>query len=113
MGNEPAKRARAFCERYGMKVPILLAPMAGACPAGLSGAVANSGGMGAMGALLTPPDSIRAWVQEFRSQSGGAFQLNIWISDPPPRRDPEAEGRIRKFLEAWGPPAPASAGDST
>jgi len=113
MGNDLAKRARAFCERYGMKVPILLAPMAGACPASLSIAVANAGGMGAMGVLLTPPEGIRAWVREFRSQSGGALQLNVWIPDPPPRRDPEAEGRVRKFLEAWGPPAPPSAGDST
>jgi nitronate monooxygenase len=112
MGNDPAKPASAFCERFGLKVPILLAPMAGACPASLSIAVANGGGMGAMGALLTPPEGVRAWVQEFRSQSGGAFQLNVWIPDPPPRRDPGAEGRIRKFLEAWGPLVPASAGDS-
>jgi nitronate monooxygenase len=26
-------RAAAFCERYGLRMPILMAPMAGACPA--------------------------------------------------------------------------------
>ena len=36
-------RAKAFCEMYGMKLPILLAPMAGSCPVSLSIAVANAG----------------------------------------------------------------------
>jgi len=108
----PLDRAIAFSERYGLKFPIMLAPMAGACPASLSIAVANAGGMGAMGALLTPPAGIRAWVQEFRSQSPGPFQLNVWIPDPKPLRDSELEGNIRKFLEAWGPPVHPSAGDS-
>jgi nitronate monooxygenase len=110
--SSPLDRALAFSRLYGLKVPILLAPMAGACPASLSIAVANAGGMGAMGALLTPPAGIRAWVQEFRSNSGGPFQLNVWIPDPKPQRDAEAEGRIREFLQAWGPPVPSSAGDS-
>jgi len=104
-------RVRAFCSRYGLGLPILLAPMAGACPAGLSIAVANAGGMGAMGALLTEPAGIHQWVREFRSHSTGPFQLNLWIPDPKPSRDYEAEARMRMFLEAWGPSVPASAGD--
>ena len=108
----PLDRAAAFCAKYGLKLPVLLAPMAGACPASLSIAVANAGGMGAMGALLTPAEGIRAWVQEFRSGSSGPFQLNVWIPDPKPMRDAEAEARVREFLESWGPPVPPSAGDA-
>lgn len=108
----PFVRARKFCEKYGLEMPVLLAPMAGACPVGLSIAVANAGGMGAMGALLTAPESIRAWVEEFRAHSKGPVQLNTWIPDPKPVRNPEAEQRIRGFLEAWGPSVPSSAGDS-
>ena len=37
-------RAEAFCKTYSLRMPILLAPMAGACPASLSIAVANAGG---------------------------------------------------------------------
>ena len=107
-----ASRVNTFCAKYGLKVPILLAPMAGACPASLSIAVANAGGMGAMGALMTPPAGIRAWAEQFRSESRGPFQLNLWIPDPEPRRDPHAEERVRRFLEQWGPPVPASAGDA-
>ena len=54
----PRERAAQFCERFGLEVPILLAPMAGACPPSLSIAVANAGGMGACGALLLKPDAI-------------------------------------------------------
>jgi len=110
--SRPLDRASTFCEIYRLKVPILLAPMAGASPASLSIAVANAGGMGAMGALMTPPAGIRSWVEAFRSSSRAAFQLNVWIPDPKPTRDLAAEERIRKFMEAWGPPVPVSAGDA-
>jgi nitronate monooxygenase len=94
-------------------MPILLAPMAGACPASLSIAVANAGGMGAMGALVTTPAGIRDWVAEFRAASRGAFQLNTWVPDPEPRRDADAEARVRAFMAQWGPEVPATAGDVT
>src|SRR5690348_7958792 len=108
----PLARAESFCAKYGLKLPILLAPMAGACPASLSIAVANAGGMGALGALLTSPAGIRDWVAEFRSGSQGLLQVNLWIPSPEPQRDPVAEQRVRTFLETWGPPVPTSAGDA-
>jgi nitronate monooxygenase len=111
MSHRPLDRATRFCARYGLEVPILLAPMAGACPVRLSTAVANAGGMGAMGALLTPPAGIRAWAEEFRSGSPGPFQLNVWIPDPPPHRDADAEARMRAFMASWGPSVPSAAGD--
>lgn len=108
----PRARAERFCDEYGLKLPILLAPMAGACPPTLSIAVANAGGMGAMGALMTTPEGIREWVGEFRAASVGPFQLNTWIPDPPPRRDKEAEARVRAFLSSWAPEVPSEAGDA-
>ena len=105
-------RAENFCAAYGLELPILLAPMAGACPAGLSAAVANAGGMGAMGALLTPPKGIAAWADAFRRESNGAFQLNLWVPDPPPERDAVAEDKIRRFLAGWGPEVSPQAGDA-
>ena len=110
--SRPSERANEFCARYGLTIPILLAPMAGACPPGLSIAVANAGGMGAMGALMSTPEKIRGWVGEFRRRSSGPFQLNTWVPDPPPARNHELEEKIRGFLDRWGPPVPASAGDA-
>jgi nitronate monooxygenase len=105
------ERAQKFCEAFDLRVPILMAPMAGACPASLAIAVANAGGMGGCGALIMPPAAITAWASEVRAGSNGAFQLNLWIPDPPPKRDKAAEDAVRKFLSAWGPEVPPEAGD--
>lgn len=108
----PLARAEAFAARLGIDIPILLAPMAGACPPSLSIAVANAGGMGACGALLMQPDAIHAWVREFREHSNGVFQLNLWIPGPAPKRNTEAERMQREFLGTWGPSVSAEAGES-
>jgi nitronate monooxygenase len=108
----PRERAEGFCKEYGLRLPVLLAPMAGACPPTLSIALANAGGMGAMGALMTKPEGIREWVDEFREASQGSFQLNTWVPDPPPRRDAEDEARVRAFLASWGPEVPPESGDA-
>ena len=112
-GNQtPRSRAAEFCRRFGLRFPILQAPMAGACPPGLAGAVANAGGMGGMGALLATPAEIGAWAAQFRAGSNGAVQINLWIPDPPPGRDAAAEARLRGFLGGWGPPVPADAAEA-
>lgn len=108
----PTARAEAFCTRYGLRLPILMAPMAGASPASLAIAVGRAGGLGACGALLMKPDVIRAWAQEVRAGSNGAFQLNTWIPDPPPVRDAGHEAQVREFLGQWGPEVAAEAGNA-
>lgn len=104
-------RAAAFCSRYGLRQPILLAPMAGACPPALSAAIARAGGLGACGALLYSPVEIRAWADDFRRLGGDRFQMNLWIPDPAPLRDAVHEARLRAFLAGWGPPVPDDAAE--
>lgn len=104
-------RVEGFSARIGMELPILLAPMSGACPPALSVAVANAGGMGACGALLMEPETIRAWAGEFRAGSSGAFQVNLWVPEKRVRRDAEAEARQREFLAQWGPEVTAEMGE--
>src|ERR1700722_6080681 len=91
-------RAEAFCQAHDLAIPILLAPMAGACPASLSIAIANAGGLGACGALLMQPAAIKSWASEVRAGSNGGFQINLWIPDPAPERDAAAEDSVRRFL---------------
>jgi nitronate monooxygenase len=102
--NSILDQATRFCRRFGCEVPVLLAPMAGACPPALSVAVAEAGGMGAAGLLLHEPAAIAQWMQEFRAGSRGPVQLNLWIPDPAPARDAAHEQRLREFLASFGPP---------
>lgn len=106
-------RAESFSNAHNLRVPILLAPMAGACPASLSIAVANAGGLGGCGATQMQPSTIKAWSSELRAGSNGGFQLNLWIPDPQPKRDAAAEDAVREFLRTWGPEVAREAGDVT
>jgi nitronate monooxygenase len=101
-----ATRVGEFCARYGLDVPVLQAPMAGACPPELAVAVAEAGGMGASGAVLDHPQKIRDWVQRFRAGSSRSFQINLWIPDAPPAGD-GGEQEARRFLARFGEPGEA------
>src|SRR5436305_13095212 len=111
--NDPSSRAAAFRERFGLRLPVLLAPMAGACPTSLSIAVMEAGGFGACVALLMQPNEIELWAAEVRANTDAPFQINLWIPDPPPARNREHEARVREFLSRWGPPVPEEVGDMT
>lgn len=108
----PRKRVEAFCSRFAMRTPILLAPMAGVGAPRLSTAVMEAGGMGALGALLLQPDEIAEWVSTVRGAASGPFQLNLWVPDSAPRRDPVAEAALRFFLGTWSPEVAEAAGDA-
>ena len=108
----PRTRSESFVRRVGIQLPILLAPMAGACPPSLSIAVANVGGLGGCGALTMKPDEIASWCSQFREHSRGEFQINLWIPEAFPVRDVESERQQREFLAKWGPAVPPEAGDA-
>jgi nitronate monooxygenase len=102
---QPHHRALGFCERFGLRLPILQAPMAGSSPPELAIAVAQAGGMGASGALQDTPERIAEWARRFRASSDGAFQINIWIPEDS-ELDPRARRvRVRaagRFLRQFG-----------
>ena len=99
-------RVAAFRERCGLQLPILMAPMAGACPPELAIAVAEAGGMGASGVLLDSPERIADWSARFRAGTSGPFQLNNWIPDEPgdPTEVERSTAAAREFLGRFGAP---------
>ncbi|WP_421992834.1 NAD(P)H-dependent flavin oxidoreductase [Qipengyuania sp.] len=107
MDVDPIKRGNCFCERFGGQFPVMLAPMAGACPPALSIAIMKAGGWGAAGCLMMQPEQIAAWADEVRSAAGSAFQLNVWIPETAPRPEPDREAEWRRFVSCWcDTPAP-------
>lgn len=109
------ERSRRFCEQFGGDMPVLLAPMAGACPAELSIAVMQAGGWGAAGVLMMSPAQIAAWCETVRAQSAGPFQLNLWIPDEAVTLDDGQVAAVKAFLRQWsddvGEPADQNARD--
>ncbi|MDC1382022.1 nitronate monooxygenase [Candidatus Puniceispirillum sp.] len=95
-----------FCRAYGLRMPIIMAPMAGASPTELAAAVSNAGGMGACGVLPLKPDQISIWAKKFRSETNGAFLLNSWVPDPEPIQNSSHEKLMRAFLSSFGPEVP-------
>ena len=97
------EKTKRFREEYGLTVPIIMAPMAGACPPALAAAVSNAGGMGACGSLMLDSEQIKDWTKEFKSRSNGSLLLNTWIPDPEPIRDSHHEKQLMKFLSRFVP----------
>jgi nitronate monooxygenase len=107
---DPRYRAMEFCDRFGLRLPVVQAPMAGVSRPELAIAVAEAGGMGASGALLDSPQRIAEWVGQFRAKSSGAFQLNIWIPDSSKLDAQQHQARVdaaRQFLQQFGAPSEA------
>lgn len=96
-------RATRFCQTFDLRLPVLMAPMAGSSPPALAAAVAEAGGMGACGALSLSPQGIADWVARMRQMSPGAFLINLWIADAPVPRDAAAEAAQAAFLARFGP----------
>lgn len=105
-------RAEAFAARLGLRVPILMAPMAGVHAVDLPVAVGEAGGLPALGVLLLEPPAIAEWVARFRRRSAAPLHLNVWVPDAPPARDAANEAALRRFLARFGPEVPAEAADA-
>jgi nitronate monooxygenase len=106
------ERARRFCSLFQLRLPVLLAPMAGVPAMALPLAVAQAGGMGAVGALLFDSAQIADWAARYRAATAAPLQVNLWVPDPPPLRDAAHEAALRRFLAAFGPEVSAAAADA-
>jgi nitronate monooxygenase len=103
-----------LCELLGVRLPIVLAPMA-AGPGGpeLVGAVSRAGGLGMFGVMGMSSDAVRADVRRALELSGGApVGVNVQIAPPVAGRGtPEdmaavlAPFRAELGVEPGGPPA--------
>jgi nitronate monooxygenase len=69
---------RRLLDLFGISVPIVQAPMAGAQGAALAAAVGNAGGLGSVACSLLDDDAVRAEVTAFRSASRAPLNLNFF-----------------------------------
>jgi nitronate monooxygenase len=94
-------------ELLGVRLPIVLSPMAGgpSTPA-LAAAVSDAGGLGSLAGALLGPDELRAAIRETRSLTDRPFAVNVFSPQPPPSRERVAPWAALTGRAAAGVPEP-------
>jgi NAD(P)H-dependent flavin oxidoreductase YrpB (nitropropane dioxygenase family) len=72
----------ALCDKLGIKIPILLAPMGGAVGPELTAAVSNAGGLGLIPLWWMEPDIVRSQIRATRSLTKEPFGVNLNLNWP-------------------------------
>jgi enoyl-[acyl-carrier protein] reductase II len=65
-----------LCDRLGIEVPIILAPMGTCTSAELAAAVSNAGGLGGIGSLFRTTDAVKRDIDEVRRLTSRPFAIN-------------------------------------
>ena len=76
----------AGCERLGIEVPIIQAPMGGAVGPALAAAVSNAGALGTLPLWRADIPTLREQVRETRSLTCKPFAVNLVLEFPQEER---------------------------
>lgn len=85
---------------FGIELPIIQAPMAGAGLADLAIGVAEAGGLGSLPCALLSPDQLRNQMHLFRQRTAKPINVNFFCHRAP-EMDPERETAWRRQLEPY------------
>ena len=101
---------------FGIELPIVLAPMAGAMDTGLAIAVAQAGGLGSLPVALLDEARMRAQIAAFRDATDGPVNLNFFAHTPPQlnnAREASWRERLKPYYAELGidPAAPVPSSD--
>lgn len=98
----------------GLRYPIVQAPMASVTTPEMVAAVSEAGGLGSLGAAMTPPDALQTEIRRIRELTDRPFAVNLfaWSEDPPAAHDALAAMRDhlaphREALELDEPALPS------
>src|SRR5687768_8327706 len=90
---------------FGVELPIIQAPMAGAQGHALAVAVANAGGLGSLPCAMLSPDGIRQELGMVKAQTDKPFNVNFFCHLPPvPDAGREAKWRatLAPYYQEYG-----------
>jgi NAD(P)H-dependent flavin oxidoreductase YrpB (nitropropane dioxygenase family) len=76
----------AGCERLGIEVPIIQAPMGGAVGPALAAAVSNAGGLGTLALWRADEQTLRQQIRETRALTAKPFAVNLNLEFPQQER---------------------------
>jgi nitronate monooxygenase len=100
---------------FGIELPILQAPMAGAVLADMAIAVAEAGGLGALPAALLDAEGVRRELGIIRQRTSRPINVNFFCHRPPtpdPAREAAWKDRLAPYYRELGldPAMPTPAG---
>ncbi|MDZ4162259.1 MAG: nitronate monooxygenase, partial [Burkholderiales bacterium] len=104
-GAAPTQPTHWLGRQFGLPLPILQAPMAGAQDHVLALAVARAGGLGAIPAAMLSPAALRAELAAFRAGCTAPLNVNFFCHTPP-EPNVAAQARwlaaLQPHFQAWG-----------
>jgi len=101
------QRSAAFCERLGIEVPIVQAPVGTISTPGLAAAVSNAGGLGMIGVGGMPLDRVEARLRATAELTGRPFGANVIVAISPPEAvDVVLDAGVKILSLFWGDTAP-------
>lgn len=97
----------ALCERLGIDLPIVQAPMGGAVGPDIAVAAAEAGGLGMLALAWSSPDAVRAAIRATKRRTERPFGVNLVLDAPQDERLAIVldEG-VRIVSLFWGDPSP-------
>src|ERR1700686_2337162 len=72
----------ALCERLGIELPIIQAPMGGAAGPALAAAVSNAGGLGMLALSGADVETMQRRIRETRALTSRPFGVNLILEFP-------------------------------
>jgi nitronate monooxygenase len=82
---------------FGIRFPIIQAPMAGVQLGALAAAVSEAGALGSLPCALLTPETMRRELELIAGRTGSPYNVNFFCHVPP-RPDAQAEARWRAAL---------------
>ena len=96
----------AICDKFGIDIPIIQAPMGGAVGPRLAAAVCNAGGLGTLPLWIEDIESLRGQIREIRSLTNKPFAVNLNMEFPQEERLAAClQERVPVISFFWGDPS--------
>lgn len=99
-----------LCERLGLRLPIIQAPMAGVSTPALAAAVSNAGALGSLGLGAATVEQAREAIARTRALTDRAFNVNVFCHAPAVRdaqREQAWLARLAPLFDEVGAQPPA------
>lgn len=95
-----------FCERFGLMVPVVQAPIGSASCPELVAAVSNAGGLGMLSGTWREREVLRGLIRQTQAQTTRPFGVNLVLAwDMTERLELCLEEGVRLLSFFWGNPA--------